>query len=131
MLPGALNLADRSPTPMRERAVSFGPNLQRTFTKEQPVQQLLAGSAACFPPLPPPAAAPPPVVTHPIADQNHPMGNAKQRHHQRFLAMVKNSSQMRNAPWNRPQGGKAKGKGKSKDKTSKSKSKGRKGNGQK
>ena len=120
MLPGALSLADRSPTPMREKAVSFSSGQQQNFSKSQPVQDMMRIPAATFPPQPPAASI-----------QTPKPGNAKARRYHKFLELAKKwSGKGGPAPWHGSQDSKGKSKGKQKSKQKRGKG-GKKGKGKK
>ena len=120
VLPGALSLADRSPTPMREKAVSFSSGQQQNYSKNQPVQEMLKAPAATFPPHPPAANS---QIPNP--------GNAKARRYHKFLELAKKwNGKGGPAPWHASQNSKGKSKGKQKNKQSKGKV-GKKGKGKK
>ena len=125
VLPGALSLADRSPTPMREKWVSLGPNQSRDFAKDQPVV-LLLDPQPVFPPRPP--ATPGPQVPGQIVVQTPgEKGTAKQRRQQRFAALTSQGGNLPGTPWSlnwRPRFNKGKGKGKKGKNKSKQKANG-------
>jgi hypothetical protein len=111
--PGGLSLADRSPTPMREKGVSFGPNQSRNFAKDQPVVMLMDPQPS-FPPRPP--ATPGPQTPGQIVVQTPgEKGTAKQRRQQRFAALTSQGGKLPGTSWSqnwRPRFNKGKGKGK-------------------
>ena len=120
VLPGALSLADRSPTPIREKTVSFGSGQQQDFDKNQPVQQMRRVPAAAFPPHPPATNS-----------QSSQPGNAKQRRYHKFLELAKKwQNKGGPAPWHANQSSKGKSKGKQKSKQGRGKG-GKKGKGKK
>lgn len=113
VLPGALSLADRSPTPMRERAVSFGSESQQTYDKHQPVEEVLKAPAATFPPRPP-ASQPQSLVA-----------TAKDKKQDKYWNMMRAYKNNKGgpAPWHVNPSFKGKGKGKQKGKQYKGKGK--------
>ena len=119
MLPGALSLADRSPTPMREKAVSFSRGQQQNYNKNEPVQEMLRVPAATFPPHPPAASS-----------QTLKPPNAKTRRYHKFLDLAKKwQGKGGPAPWHTSQSSKGNSKGKQKGKQSRGK--GKRGKGKK
>ena len=80
-LPGSIRLADRSPTPMREKAVTFTGRDTTTYQRDQPVAQLQLTHQQ-FPPLPPPNRA-----------ESHQ--TAKEKRKQRFRDMIRKSQAKR------------------------------------
>ena len=120
MLPGALSLVDRSPTPMREKAVSFSSGQRQNFNKNQPVQEMLRTPAATFPPQPPTASS-----------QTSKPGNAEARRYHKSLELAKKWSGTGGpAPWHGNQNPKSQSKGKQRSKQHRCKG-GRKGKGKK
>jgi hypothetical protein len=107
-------LADRSPTPLREKSLKFGRNEVVPFGKSDPVASLLPQAGNAFPPQPPLAQAlqdlpPDPVPSKPFKP------NARQRKAQRFKWFKQG------APWQQQSkgGGKSKGSSKNKAKSAK------------
>ena len=107
-------MADRSPTPIRERTVTFGPHASTvSYYTQQPVADQRSSEAHPFPPLPPAASA---------GNQDQTKLNAKQKRSMRFLSMIK--KRWREAkpplpprpPWTESPKGKGKGQGKGKNK---------------
>lgn len=93
-----MKLADRSPTPMRERQVAFNPgNTTHEYDRDQPAANLLGDLTPSFPPLPP-------------LDHDMPRLSSKQKKAQRYFALMKNKKPP--APWKASSALKGVGKGK-------------------
>jgi hypothetical protein len=104
-----MQLADRSPTPMREKSLKFGSNEIVPFGKSDPVASLLPQAGDTFPPVPPHGQALQDQSPDPVPSKPH-KPNARQRKAQRFKWLKQGG------PWRQQSKGKGKSKGSGKNK---------------